>query len=238
MRTDHTTLSKFARLLAVTALASLAAACGRTVENPTALASLPPTPGEQKVYRLEPGDELDVKFFYNPELNEEVTVRPDGNISLQLIGETQAAGLTPGELERKLADSYGRELRNPNVAVILREFAGQRVYVDGEVGQAGMITLTGPTTVLQAIAATGGFKDTSYPDNVILIRRNGSAKPQVVPLRLDDARYGTDGAQDIYLQPYDIVYVPRSQVADANLFVDQVIRKNIPVPFGFGWSVN
>ena len=76
-----------------------------------------------------PGDQLDIKFFYNPELNEAVTLRPEGKISLQLVDEVQAAGLPPAELDARLTEAYSRELKKPMVSVIVRSFKGQRIYV-------------------------------------------------------------------------------------------------------------
>ena len=83
-------------------------------------------------YIILPGDQLDIKFFYNPELNESVTVRPDGKISLQLVDEVQAAGLQPAELDARLTEAYSLELKKPLVTVIVRSFKGQRIYVGGD----------------------------------------------------------------------------------------------------------
>ena len=94
-------------------------------------------PQKPAPYVIHAGDQLDIKFFYNPELNESVVVRPDGKISLQLIDEIQAAGLQPAELDQKLTDLYSRELKKPVLTVIVRSFTGQRVYVGGEVMPGG-----------------------------------------------------------------------------------------------------
>jgi protein involved in polysaccharide export with SLBB domain len=189
-------------------------------------------------YRIQPGDQLDIKFFYNPELNEQLVVRPDGRISLQLVNELMAAGMTPGQLTEKLRGSYSGELKQPEVAVIVRTFNDQRVYVDGEVSRPGLVTLPGRTTVLQSIAQAGGMKETAGLDEVIIIRKNGQAKPQILEVNLEDAIDGTDLSQDIALMPHDIVLVPRSGVANVNVWVDQYIRRNIPIPFGIGWGLN
>ena len=78
---------------------------------------VPPQPQPLAQYIIQPGDQLDIKFFYNPELNESVTVRPDGKISLQLVDEVQAAGLEPAELDAKLTEAYSQELKKPMVTV-------------------------------------------------------------------------------------------------------------------------
>jgi polysaccharide biosynthesis/export protein len=185
-----------------------------------------------KEYRIQPGDQLDVKLFYNPELNEQLTVRPDGRITLQLVNDVVAAGLTPAQLTATLTKAYSGELRNPKVAVILRTSVADRVYVDGEVNRAGLIPLIGPTTILQSISQAGGMKETAKTGEVILLRKMEDNK--VTPFRvvLDDAFKGTAEGNDIYLRPNDIVFVPKSTIADVNTWVDQYIRRNIPIPLG------
>jgi protein involved in polysaccharide export with SLBB domain len=148
-------------------------------------------PQKPFVYTIAPGDELDIKFFYNPELNENVIVRPDGKISLQLIDEIQASGLQPAELDQKLTDLYSRELRKPVLTVIVRSFTGQRVYVGGEVNRQGLITLQPGLTALQAVFQSGGFMETAQPAETLIIRKGPDSKP--VPLRIDLAEVAPTG---------------------------------------------
>jgi len=178
-------------------------------------------------YIIRPGDQLDIKFFYNPELNESVTVRPDGKISLQLVDEVQAAGLEPAELDAKLTEAYSQELKKPMVTVIVRSFKGQRIYVGGEVNQQREMELPAGMTVLQAVFNAGGFKETASPEDTILIRQGPNREP--VPMRLDlkNAMYGQGEAANLALLPNDIVYVPKSSIAEANKFVNQYIEKLI-----------
>lgn len=174
------------------------------------------------VYIIAPGDQLDIKFFYNPELNETIIVRPDGMISLQLIDEIQAAGLTPSELDDQLTELYSRELRKPVLTVIVRSFTRQRVYVGGEVSRPGLIVLPAGMTALQAVFQSGGFKETAEPSETLIIRKGENDKP--IPLRVDLAMVmAADGARDTQLQPDDIVYVPKSAIANATKFMDQYI---------------
>jgi protein involved in polysaccharide export with SLBB domain len=217
----------------------LLSSCAPVVKNPT-----PTTypgiqvtyPYTEKEYRLQVGDQLDIKFFYNPELNEQVTVRPDGKISLQLVHEIMAAGLTPAELTTLLTKKYATEVKRPEITVIVRSFSSQKVYVDGEVSKPGMVPLVGTVTVLQTISQAGGVKDTARTTEVIVIRRGADNKPLVIPLNLDKAIDGTDMSQDIALRPFDIVYVPKSPIANVNVWVDQYIRKNIPVYTGIYYN--
>lgn len=190
-----------------------------------------------KEYRLQPGDTLDIKLFYNPELNETLTVRPDGRITLQLVNDVVAAGRTPAELTAVLTKAYSNELANPKVAVIVRTSTADKVFVDGEVNRAGMVTLTGPTTVLQSISQAGGMKDSAKSDQVLVLRRGDDSKVTVLQLNLESAIAGTDVAQDIVLRPNDIVYVPKSAIANVNTWIDQYIRKNVPLPIGLGYSL-
>lgn len=191
-------------------------------------------------YRIQPGDTLDIKFFYNPELNESVIVRPDGRISLQLAHDIVAAGLTPAKLNQFLVEKYQSEIRQPEITVIVRTFSAERVYVDGEVFRPGMITLAGPITILQALSTAGGIRDSARDNEVVLIRRGPDGKPTHAIVNVEAIRNGADLSQDILLAPYDIVFVPKSPIANVNKFVDLYIRKNIPVGvgFGFGYELN
>jgi protein involved in polysaccharide export with SLBB domain len=214
-------------------------ACAPAVKNPTpidhpAFQATPQTPDSE--YRIEVGDQLDVKFFYYPELNEQVTVRPDGRISLQLVREIMVAGLTPAELTEQLVKKYAVQIKKPEIAVLVRSFSGRSVFVDGEVNRPGMIPVIKPITLLQSIAQAGGVKETALTEETIVIRRGADHKPLVLSVNLKKAVDGTDPRQDIALRPFDIVFVPRSPITNVNVWIDQYIRKNIPVPFAFGWS--
>jgi protein involved in polysaccharide export with SLBB domain len=181
-------------------------------------------------YKIQVGDSLDIKFFYNPELNEkELPVRPDGRISLQLIDEVVASGLTPDELKNLLKRKYETtELRNVEIAVVVRSFSHQKVFVDGEVGSPSLVPIMGQLTVMQAIAQARGVRETARMFEVIIIRRGRDHKPMITTVNLEKVLDGTDLNQDILLMPYDIVYVPRSPIANVDLWVDQYIRKLLP----------
>jgi len=173
---------------------------------------------------------LDFKYFYNPELNEQaVPVRPDGRISLQLIPEITAAGLTADELRNLLKQKYeSTDLRNVEITVIVRSFSAHKIFVDGEVNRPGMYPLVGPMTTLQAIAQAGGMRESARVNEVIVIRRGIDNKLIVTTKKLWKAIDGTDITQDILVMPYDIVYVPRSPIANFNLWIDQYIRRALP----------
>jgi protein involved in polysaccharide export with SLBB domain len=199
----------------------------------------PPSPPAPTAYVIQPGDRLDVKFFYNSELNESVTVRPDGKISLQLVDEVQASGLTPSELDDILTKRYSGELKKPAITVIMRSFTGQRVYVGGEVNKQGIIDLTTGMTALQAVIDAGGFKETALPQGAIIIRKGPDKRPIPINVDLRKALYGKSPESQTRLKPYDIVYVPKSAIAKANKFVNQYIEKLLlfkGVSFGFTYE--
>jgi len=198
----------------------------------------PQTAAPNDAYVLQLGDVLDIKFFYNPELNEQVSIRPDGKISLQLIDEVKAEGLTPAALDAFLTEQYARILRQPEITVVVREFAGQRVYVGGEVASPGVIRTPGNLTALQAISQAGGFKSTAELSSVVILRNQGTQTPLFLTLDLKEDLTTHINHNDIVLQPYDVVFVPQSRIAKMNQFVEQYIDKLIPVTrtLGVFWS--
>lgn len=204
--------------------------CGPLVKNPaplTSISSQASAPVQE--YRIKVGDEMDIKFFYNSELNEHLSVRPDGRISLQLIGEVPAVGLTPAELTASLKNQYADQLSKPEVTVIVKTFSQEKVFVDGEVNQPGLRDIHGTTTLRQCIALSGGLKDTARIKEIIVIRQRPHEKPIITVANLEKVNDGTDFSQDITLMPYDIVYVPKSPVANMNRWVEQYIQKMMPV---------
>lgn len=194
--------------------------------------------GPERNYYLQPGDQIDVKFFYDPELNETVTIRPDGKISLQLVEEIEATGLTPAELDKIITERYGEELERPEVAVIVRTFGGQKVYVGGEVKSPRTLTLTGDLTVMQSIIDAGGLTKSAKKTEIVVIRRGSDYKPVPYKINLEKLLAGQE--KDIRLQPFDIVYVPKSTISNVNEWIDKYIRLMIPIPIsvGYWWGGN
>lgn len=184
---------------------------------------------------LAPGDVLEVKFFYTPDLNEVQTVRPDGKIMLQLIGEVEVEGKSPAELREELIKLYTPHLKTPEIAVIIQSFYERRVYVGGQVMAPGIVEMPGKMTLLEAIMQAGGF-DLRQAEirNVIVIRHiNGQRYGQSIDLK--PALAGEE-VQPFYLQPKDIAYVPQTTIAKVDQWIDQHINKIIP-DTGFHISV-
>jgi polysaccharide export outer membrane protein len=191
-------------------------------------------------YRLRPGDKIAIKFFYHPELDEAVMIGPDGKISLTLVDEVLAAGLTASQLDEVLTKEYEKYLENFSINVIVREYSGLRVYVSGEVGAGGFLSLRGNMTVLQAIFAKGGFQRTAKPENVILVRKGAGNKPVAMLIDLQPVLSGEQLENDIYLMPSDIVYVPKNWISKAGDFVDMYLRRVLMVDSvisGVGWAL-
>jgi polysaccharide export outer membrane protein len=180
-------------------------------------------------YVLQPGDLIAVKFYRNPELNEEVTIRPDGMISLQLLDDVQAAGLTPAALDAELTRRYASELASPEISIIVKTPVGARVYVGGEVGRQGVVQLTGGLTLFQAIQDAGGFTKTAHRKQVVLIRKGPDGVPTGRSIDIRPIQTGVHPEEDVPLRPFDVVFVPRSKIADVNVFVEMYLRNNFPV---------
>ncbi len=180
-------------------------------------------------YRIQVGDRLHVRFYRNEELDQEVVVRPDGMISLPYVDEVRAAGLTPAELDADLTRRYTGELASPEVTVIVTEYGGQIVYVAGEVGHQGIVELRGGMSLFQAIQAAGGFTDRAHRAQVVLIRRGPDGKAEGREIDTRKIADGSSPSSDVLLNPYDVVYVPKSKIANVDVFVDQYIRQLLPI---------
>ena len=131
-------------------------------------------PAAQPVSRLilAPGDQLEIKFAYSQEFNEIQTVRPDGKIAMQFVGEVAAAGKTPVELRDELMQLFAQHLKYPQLAIFVRTLMDNRVYVGGEVTKPGLLEMPGRLTALEAIMMAGGFKmESAGVNNIVVIRQ-------------------------------------------------------------------
>jgi protein involved in polysaccharide export with SLBB domain len=185
-------------------------------------------------YVLQPGDVIDIRFFYNAELNETLPIRPDGKISLVLIGEQPAAGMSTEEFRQSLQRAYTNVLRQPEITVIVKDFGGQKVYVGGEVLMPGLQLMNSPMTALQAIFQAGGFKRSSDTRQIVILRNQGTPEPAFISVDLKDTLKGTALDSDIVLQASDIVFVPKTKSAKFNEFVKQYITELVPITLVLG----
>lgn len=202
----------------------------QAAENPPAL--------QEQVYRIARGDELNFRFFFTPELNTVATVRSDGRVALPLVGEIPVDGLSIAELTARVEQLMAPQVRRPQVVINIQGGTSQRVFVGGEVVRPGVQSLLGPLTVLQAVMVAEGLKDGAQPNHVVVLRRGSGGERQVLPVDLSAAISGRDLSQDLALQAYDVVVVPRSGIADFGVWVDQYIRRVIPFNLGFSYTIN
>lgn len=187
-------------------------------------------------YTLQPGDVIDVKFFYNGDLNETLPIRPDGRISLQLVDDVPAAGRTPSELRAELIRRYAAVLRQPEVAVIVKQLAPRRLYIGGEVRTPSLLLLDGPTTLMQAIFQAGGFTRGAKPTDIVVLRYRGQPQPEFIKVDLEPVLKLGQASADMVLQPLDIVWVPKTKIAKVDDFMAQYVRDLVPVPLSLGIS--
>jgi protein involved in polysaccharide export with SLBB domain len=189
-----------------------------------------PPPPTELTYKMVPYDVLTVRFTYHPEQDPKapIAIHPDGNIILDGIGSVPAAGLTPDELGKQIAAKSSKRLRNPEVTVTVTKFAERIVYVGGQVKSPGIVKFQGNITPLQAIFDRGGFTSEAQVDSVILIRDTGSVEPIIG--RINMLRALEDGMPEkIQLLTADVIYVPMTGIARADLWVKQHLREIIPV---------
>src|SRR4030042_3992729 len=184
---------------------------------------------------LGPGDIIEVKFTYAPQFSEALTVRPDGKIQLQLVGDVVADGKTPEALREELMTLCKPHLQHPELAVITRKLYQARVYVGGEVKTPGQIDMPGRMTPLQAIMQAGGFDMRSANVKNVIIVRHKNGQRYGCALDCRNALEGKEEGPLFYLEPYDIVYVPRTTITKVNQWIDQYINKVVPET-GFMWQ--
>lgn len=181
-----------------------------TEVSPEAIADMNALSSQQgrQTYRVGPSDLLEIKVFQADELSRQVRVDQRGNISLPLMGTIRVAGLSQGELEKRLAELLGKNLlQNPQVSVFIKEFTAQRVTVEGGVKQQGVFPISGQVSVLQAIAMAGGLDENAVSSEVRLFRKQGNGA-RTYQIDLDAIRKGL--VRDPFVQNDDRIVVRRS----------------------------
>jgi polysaccharide export outer membrane protein len=171
--------------------------------NPAAPQGVPTPPD----YVIGPDDLLTVVYWRDKELSGDVAVRPDGKISLPLLNDIQAAGLTPEQLRVAVTAAATKFLEEPTVTVVVRQINSRRVYITGEVAKPGPYNLSGPMTVLQLIATAGGVLEYADTKNIVVMRTE-NGKPMSFPFNYKDVIKRKNLKQNIELKPGDTVIVP------------------------------
>jgi polysaccharide biosynthesis/export protein len=159
-------------------------------------------------YRLSAGDKLRVEVYKDTQLSQSLQIRPDGKVTLPLIGDIVAIDMTPIQLRDRIANSLKEYVTNPVVTVIVVEASPVMVYVMGEVATPGSIPMRGPMTVLQALAMAGGFKEFANTKDIRILRKAGGVlkTETTIPFNYNDAIKGK--VAPLFLMPGDMVVVP------------------------------
>lgn len=167
-------------------------------------------------YFVSAGDVMDVFIWQNPDLSKEVIVGPDGFISYPLVGRFKAVGLTLNKLEEKFKAELLNYIKFPQVSIMIKKFAGQKIIILGEVLYPGIYSYQGKINLIDAVALAGDFTKDAHQRSVLLVRGGFSGEPQVK--RVDMVEVITQGItkSDITLQANDVIYVPRTFIANLN----------------------
>lgn len=169
--------------------------------------SAPAAAGATADYVIGPTDVLSIVVWGERDLSSEVTVRPDGKISLPLINDVVAGGLTPEQLRQRLTDSAKRFVESPEVTVVVRQVNNNRAFITGQIAHPGPYVLSGPTTVLQLIAMAGGFTDFADQKHVLITRIENGVQ-RAFTFNYDDVVKRQDMRQNLVLKAGDTVVVP------------------------------
>lgn len=164
-------------------------------------------------YTLQPSDVVAVKYRYTPEYDATVSVRPDGFITLPIVGDVKVSGLTVADAQREVRTAAERRLRDPELTFELKDFQKPRFVVGGEVDKPGQFELRGRITVLEAIAMAGGLKSSAKHSKVVLFRRFDET--QAVTRVIDAKALAKPGRdeEDPFLRPGDFLFVPQNRIS-------------------------
>ncbi|MGB2677995.1 MAG: polysaccharide biosynthesis/export family protein [Candidatus Acidiferrum sp.] len=174
-------------------------AAGKTI-NPVSAAT-------DADYVIGPQDVVRIDVWKEAEISRTIPVRPDGKISLPLLNDIQASGLTALQLGKSIRDGLTKYLTNPEVTVTVTEINSRRVYITGEVARAGAFPLLPNMTVLQALSSAGGFTQFAKTKGIYVLR-NDSGKQVKLPFNYREVVKGKNQEENILLQPGDVIVVP------------------------------
>jgi polysaccharide biosynthesis/export protein len=164
-----------------------------------------PTPPD---YVIGPDDLLTIVFWRDKDMSSDVAVRPDGQITLPLLNDVTAAGLTPEQLREKLMIASAKYVTEPNVTVVVKAINSRKVSVMGMVGKTGPYPLTGPTTVMQMLAMAGGVHEFADTKKIKILRKDAKGVEVALSFNYKDVIQGKNLKQNIELKPGDIIIVP------------------------------
>ena len=203
----HTRIVSFLAAAAIAAASTMAPLAAAGPNSDDKKPSPQPPAVHDSEYRLGPGDKLRIEVYKDAQLSQSVQVRPDGKITLPLIGDLDATNRTPIELRDTITTSLKEYITNPTVTVIVVEALASQIYVMGEVTHPGTMQLHGPTTILQALAMAGGFKEFANTKDVKVLRPKGNGN-SVETIRFNYKDVVNGDAKPFYLRSGDTVIVP------------------------------
>jgi polysaccharide export outer membrane protein len=186
-------------------IASTAAPAGGVAPTAAAAGATGITPPSD--YVIGPNDQLLILFWREKDLSADVLVRPDGKISLPLLNDVQAGGLTPEQLRVKVTEAAQRFVEDPNATVVVRQINSRKVFITGEVEKPGEYVLAGPTTVLQLIATAGGLKEYADREKIVVLRTE-NGREEALKFNYQQVVRQQNPKQNITLKPGDTVIVP------------------------------
>jgi len=170
-------------------------------------------------YILGVGDKIEVSVWRNEDLNKEVTIRPDGWLSLPLAGEIKAVDMLPEQLKNEVSLRLAKYIKDPQVSIIVSGFGSQRILILGEVKRPGIYRMSRPLTVLEALATAEGYKEFAHLRSVLVIRKAYSDSPKILSANLLNVISKGDLKEDIPLKAGDIVFVPKKFVGKIKDFL-------------------
>lgn len=181
-------------------------------------------------YIIGPADVLQISVWKHPDLTTQVTVRPDGKIAFPLVDELDASNASPSALKKEIAGRLSAIINNPQVTVNVIDFQSKKFFVVGEVDKPGVYPFEGNEGVFEAISKAGGYKEaTAALKSVMLIKRGYTSKPRALRANIYNLITNADMSQDLKLEDGDIVFVPKTFIANVDTFIEQFFSKTEPV---------
>jgi len=193
---------------------------------------------EPETVVLAVGDTIEVRFPYAPTWNQEVEIITDGSASFMAIGRLIVAGMSIGQLRETLSNAYSPVFEDHELDVVVKTRGARKVYVMGEIREPGELEIDSNhrLTLLDAIARAGGpLKESAYLAHTLLVRWNASTGRQLT-WTIDAREEHWTGPEPVYLQPYDLVWIPNTPVDDVAIWIDNYIRRMIPFPYLFPYQ--
>lgn len=181
--------------------------------TPAAAQTAAPTPStgdkpHDSTFVIGNDDVLAINVWKETEISRSIVVRSDGKISLPLVGEVVAAGETPLQLEQVITDRLKNYITDPQVTVIVQQINSEKFNILGQVGKPGAYPLTATTTIVDAIATAGGFKDFAKKKGIYILRRDAAGTESRIGFNYQDFIKGKNTGQNITIQPHDTIIVP------------------------------